>query len=134
MADLNTMIHEVCEYEGLALRHIFRFKPGGFQFHLGMDRNGYIFHVIDKPSRSRTSVVNSSSTGQGQKVLDSFSSSSMTEFSARLLGALGPIISPHDSNCDVAEWLKRELKEYLSKERGLVGTISYHWKKRREQD
>lgn len=131
MADLNTMLHEVCEYEDLTMTHIFVFKPGSFQLQLGLDGNGYIFQIMAPPPRLNTPVVDSSSIGQRQRMFDSYQSSVMTDFSSKLIGALGTELAEIDQNCDVAEWLKAELKKYLFRRRGLVGTVSYHWNKRK---
>ena len=132
MADLNIMLHDVCEYESLTMTHLFSFKLASFQFQLGMDQNGYIYQIFSPPTRSFKSKVNSQHLGRGQHMIDSYQSSVMTDFSARLIGALGSEIARHDSNLEVAEWLKGELKRYLFRQRGVVGTVTYHWKNRKK--
>lgn len=133
MPSLNEMLHEVCEYEGITQTRHFHFRPGSFELYLGMDDSGYTYQLLGSSIRLNSSPEGFSKMRSKSRIIDSFHSSGMTEFSSRLIGVLGRELAKHDSNLEVAEWLKGELKKYLFDRRGVLGTVSYHWKKRKNQ-
>lgn len=134
MPSLNDQLHEVCEYEGIIQTRYFRFRPGSFELYLGLDNSGYTYQLLSSSIRQNNSFDELFMTRINSRLIDSFHSAAMTEFSSRLIGALGRELARYDSNLEVAEWLKGELKEYLFDRRGVLGTVSYHWNKRKTQN